>query len=907
MMHKGKIRPPRKIGAGRAVGVDNYEENWRLIRDALDDIHNQNAGKLSFEQLYRASYKIVLMKRGEELYMRVKEFEERYFAEKVIPQIWEHLVTQNLVAVALHNVPGTTAHERRAMGEKFLRGTKEAWERHNTSMNMVADVLMYLDRGYAQDATRPFIYATTIGLFRDQILHGPLPPTLWTENDRRAAELRASSDSSDIAGGDGAGVSSSSTAANGAGVTRHPTILTVLTAVILDQINMDRDGDVIDRTLLRSCVAMLEALYETDEEHEDEKLYTTLFEPDFLHATRRYYRAECARLLRNGDARAWLRQTRSRLREEQDRCGHTVSQESRGKTAHVLEQELIAAHVDDFMAMDGSGLKAMVDNDRMLDLGILYELVSRVEAKKLVFRNALQARIIDMGREIEKALNEIDFSVAPTTAADAATTAAGAAGVAPGDEGKENIGKAAPLSASAQQTAAAIKWVNDILDLKEKFDKLWVECFDRDLAIQTAITSSFTELFRLCTRSAEYVSLFIDDSFKRGLRGKSDAEVDVALDKATIMVQHVTEKDMLERYYQKHLARRLLHNKSENPEAEKLLISRMQSALGKTFTAKFEGMFRDMATSAELTRDYAKYAKDNLGDDAARVDLAVNVLTSNNWPAEVMGRMTTTATATATSTSETGQGRNAASSSSTGCIYPPEIRLLQQSFLKFYLRNRSGRVLSWVGSAGSADMKCVFPRIAGHEKGPLSRERRYELNAPTHGMIVLLLFNNLPEGAKLGFAEIQAQTNIAAPDLTRVLASLSIPPKCRVLLKEPATKNIKPTDTFAFNAQFVSKTVKIKVPVINALSKVEGDDERKVTEEKNNQTRAHTIDAAIVRIMKQRKELTHAALTAEVLAQLRGRFHPDVAMVKKRIEDLIAREYLERIEDTKTPSYRYVA
>jgi cullin 3 len=71
-----------------------------------------------------------------------------------------------------------------------------------------------------------------------------------------------------------------------------------------------------------------------------------------------------------------------------------------------------------------------------------------------------------------------------------------------------------------------------------------------------------------------------------------------------------------------------------------------------------------------------------------------------------------------------------------------------------------------------------------------------------------------------------------------------------VLAKEPLSKSVKQTDKFSFNAQFISKTIKIKAPVISSTSKVEGDDERKETERKNDQTRAHVVDAAIVRIMK---------------------------------------------------------
>ncbi len=58
---------------------------------------------------------------------------------------------------------------------------------------------------------------------------------------------------------------------------------------------------------------------------------------------------------------------------------------------------------------------------------------------------------------------------------------------------------------------------------------------------------------------------------------------------------------------------------------------------------------------------------------------------------------------------------------------------------------------------------------------------------------------------------------------------------------------------------------------------------------------------------RSRKELTHQQLVTEVIQQLSTRFMPDVMMVKKRIESLIDREYLERMEEADRPSYRYLA
>lgn len=61
------------------------------------------------------------------------------------------------------------------------------------------------------------------------------------------------------------------------------------------------------------------------------------------------------------------------------------------------------------------------------------------------------------------------------------------------------------------------------------------------------------------------------------------------------------------------------------------------------------------------------------------------------------------------------------------------------------------------------------------------------------------------------------------------------------------------------------------------------------------------------RHIRGRKELSHQNLCAEVISQLANRFVPDVNMLKKRVESLIEREYLERVEDAERPAYRYLA
>ncbi|KAK6953960.1 hypothetical protein Daesc_003922 [Daldinia eschscholtzii] len=835
MMRGGRIRPPRRPTT-QTSGTDEFEQCWEKLRQALRDIHLRNAGNLSFEQLYRYSYKIVLKKAGHKLYDRVKEFEEQWFADEVIPPI-RALITSNLISVTLEKVTGSSVVERRAMGEKFLKGIRASWENHNFSMNMIADVLMYLERGYVQDHSRPSIYTATIGLFRDHILRSTLKQ-------------------------DGAAY----------------TIFDILNATIIDQINMEREGDVIDKALLRSCISMFESLFETDEENANEQLYLTVFEPIYLSSSQAFYQAECEKLLRESNASAWLRYTQRRLDEEAERCETTVSPLSLAKITHVVEQELLVKHTDEFLAMDGSGVKAMLDNDRVHDLANLYQLVTRVDPKKTVLRKALSTRVIELGTEIEQTLKNTDFSIAQQ--ADAEEPADGA-----------EKSKPKTLNAAAQQTAAAIKWVDDVLVLKDKYDGYWKTCFGEDLTLQTALTKSFADFINAFSRSSEYVSLFIDDNLKRGIKGKTEAEVDIVLDKAITLLRYLGEKDKFEQYYQKHLARRLLHAKSESQEVEQEMISRMKRELGNNFTSKFEGMFRDMRTSKEETENYRDHIR-GLGDaDEKHIDFNISVLAGNNWPKEIMGRT------------------GLADGPKAKIIYPREIQALQDSFFKFYSLNRNGRVLTWVGSAGSADIKCFFPKVPGKTSGPLSKDRRYEINVSTYGMIVLMLFNDVAEDEWLSFERIQEQTNIPQADLINVLTSLSVIKAYRVLLKESQTKAAaKPGDRFTFNREFTSKAIKIKVPSVNAANRVENDEERKETDQKNEETRMYVTDATIVRIMKQRKELGHSQLITEVIQVLASRFKPDVSLIKRRIEALITREYLERAELADgSPAYQYVA
>ncbi len=573
---------------------------------------------------------------------------------------------------------------------------------------------------------------------------------------------------------------------------------------------MERDGDIIDRSLIRSCVYMLEGLYETEEEEESSKLYLTSFEPQFISASEDFYKAEGESLLVEADAGTFCRHARKRANEEQDRCRSTLSPLTSTKIKDVVDKYLIKKNIAEVILLENSGVKYMLDNERLGELEMIYELISRVDSKKEELKKAVQKRIVELGTDINSAVS--NTSQPPPTKGSTA-------------DGEKAEGESkAPERPANQQTAAAIKWVDDVLQLKEKFDHVLATSFSSDQGLQTAFSRSFTDFINAFERRSEFLSLFFDENLKKGIKGKTENEVDTLLDKGITLLRYVQDKDMFERYYKRHLSRRLLMKRSASMDAERQMISKMKMEVGNNFTQKIESMFKDIAVSEDLSSSYKRHVT-SLGDaDPKRAEMEVNVLTSTMWPMEAM----------APSYRE--------NEPESKCIFPHEIDRIKQGFEKFYLDKHSGRQLTWQANMGTADLRAYFAEMKG--------KKTRELNVSTYAMVILMLYNDLPPGQSYTCEEIQAKTNIPYNELTRNLQSLAVAPKSRVLVKEPMSKDVKNSDRFYFNEQFYSQFQRVKIGVVSSGNKVEDLNERQETEKKNNDTRGGSIEAAVVRIMK---------------------------------------------------------
>ena len=198
----------------------------------------------------------------------------------------------------------------------------------------------------------------------------------------------------------------------------------------------------------------------------------------------------------------------------------------------------------------------------------------------------------------------------------------------------------------------------------------------------------------------------------------------------------------------------------------------------------------------------------------------------------------------------------------------------------------------------------------GGGSGSGSARKVYEIHVSTLQAIVLRLFDGVTDA--LSFEEVQRRSGIEDDEiLKRILHSLSCQ-KLQLLGKasdDDKDKKISTKDSFVVNAKFTHPLRKFRMlmPSMDDLTGSKGHKSNAASETAPHalmEARGYVIEAAIVRIMKARRRLSHVELTGEIMTHVTF-FVPDVKTVKQRIERMIEKGFLER-DETDAKIYVYV-
>jgi cullin 3 len=901
------------------MDTPSASSTFQSLSSAMDEIHNRNASTLSFEELYRNAYNLVLHKHGGLLYEGVTErltWHLRRSGGRLVRLGREG----GMVMMMGAGGDGATAIGNRSDGSssgreyKLLEELSTVWKEHRITMVMVRDIFMYMDRTYVPQNRRRPVYDLGLYLFRRVV---------W--------ERRIDDDLEETEGG-GGGRGRLLALEQGEGKSdESPTLGNVTSLLLLrvvHQDRMDRLDDAPQRIAL--CKSLIHMLLELAHASGDSRggaasaganaipVYERDFEEVFLGESQDFYRMESASRLSQGaglgaavdgaasssvvprdgvdndnsfkppakySAMEYVHHAQARLVEEKTRAALLdLPAQTRVNLMNIVETELIERHAKTLVEMEGSGFACIlkvvagspavgsvaagsrvsmisgegsssdnngvvVDHARIADLAAMYELFSRVPSSVNHLRDALSERIRLDGRSL---VRDQETNVAPPAAL-----------------------------------------VKGVLAMRERFHAVVTEAMKGEKKAQKRMKEAFEDFLNADARAANCLAVYVDELLRVGLRGADERKVSSELDRAIVIFRFLADKDVFEAYYKSHLAKRLLGNKSGNEDAERAMVSLLKAECGYQFTSKLEGMFNDIRISKETAEKYRSHKKksnnevSNDSRDAENgdkpVDVEVSVLTTGYWPSQNV----------------------------PPCILPPPVRAAMDRFQKYYLNTYTGRKLSWQTLAGTAEIRATFPPPKGS-----SKPRRHDLTVTTYQMCILVLFNNRDT---LTLKQIREETQIPEDELRRHLVSLCTP-KHRILKKGSKGKAISgDDDTFTYNSDYTSKMTKVKVPMVSmrdatASAKSDGAagsssaaaassstntglvDGSSTVPASVEEDRRHLLEAAIVRIMKARKMLNHNDLVAEVTKQLAGRFIPPPQFVKKRVESLIEREYLERDE-----------
>ena len=137
----------------------------KSLKTAIQEIQKKNNSGLSFEELYRNAYTMVLHKHGERLYTGTREVVIEHLIQKVISSPIISL-TKNIFIQVRQDVIDS-------LNNNFLTTLNISWNDHRTAMIMIRDILMYMDRVYVSGQKLEPVYNLGVILFRDNVVRYP--------------------------------------------------------------------------------------------------------------------------------------------------------------------------------------------------------------------------------------------------------------------------------------------------------------------------------------------------------------------------------------------------------------------------------------------------------------------------------------------------------------------------------------------------------------------------------------------------------------------------------------------------------------------------------------------------------------------------------------------------------------
>lgn len=399
-------------------------------------------------------------------------------------------------------------------------------------------------------------------------------------------------------------------------------------------------------------------------------------------------------------------------------------------------------------------------------------------------------------------------------------------------------------------------YVDALLEIHTKYQALVKNAFNDEPEFTRSLDNACREFVNrneVCksssNKSPELLAKYTDVLLRKSSTSIEEAELERTLTQLMTVFKYIEDKDVFQKFYSRMLARRLVHANSSSDDAETSMISKLKEACGFEYTNKLQRMFQDMQISKDLNKEFREHLA---GIDSQKtMDSTFSILGTGFWPLQAP---------------------------STHFQPPTEIGSEIEKFTRFYKHKHDGRKLTWLWHLCKGEIKTGYCK---------SSKTPFTFQVSVYQMAILLLFN---EKDSYVYEDMLSATALSAEVLDQALAVIL---KAKVLLVAGGEKP-GPGKIFNLNHDFKSKKIRVN---LNLGGVKEAKQEEAETNKTIEEDRKLLLQSAIVRIMKARKKMKHSQLVSETINQIRTRFLPKVGDIKKCIEILLDKEYLERLDD----------
>ncbi|OMJ73855.1 hypothetical protein SteCoe_27371 [Stentor coeruleus] len=321
MSKKGNGIPYVKIAM--PVPKEQAIETWKSLDHSIGLIFDFQASKLSFEELYRKAYDLVIHKYSDLLYNGLTDSFHRQCS----------IILSKLRSEFSGN-----------LFEVFF----QSWTNFKMFINMIKDILMYMDRNYVLSKNLLPVYELGLSIFKSDIILDSdisMKTRTW----------------------------------------------------ILENIKNDRNMQMMstEKCLIKNIINMLAEI-----NPREKSIYVSIFENPFIEESRVFFTYEAQEWVSSDSCPEYLKKVERRLKEEQERVEQMMDPRTENLILKVVDDCFIKAHARTLVNMEGSGCTKMMDNLQLDDLKRMYWLFSRVPECRKEISSHLSSSIEAEGAKI---------------------------------------------------------------------------------------------------------------------------------------------------------------------------------------------------------------------------------------------------------------------------------------------------------------------------------------------------------------------------------------------------------------------------------------------------------------------------------------------------------------------------